>query len=257
MQPFICPVCRGMLRREGGSLRCDARHTFDIARQGYVNLLPKKPDTLYEDKALFAARRAVYEAGFFDPLVEAILQALPMGRVLDAGCGEGSLLGRLLQDGREGIGLDIAKPAVQMAAGSFKEAAWCVGDLCNIPLADASVDAVVNVLTPANYGEFLRVLRPEGRLLKVVPGPDHLREIRTAAGKSPYAHTLEETLSVFTRYFDLVAQAPVHYTVACSQVLAGQVFTMTPMTAHVAEQAVQAGPVTVDTVLLIGAARKV
>jgi len=251
---FLCPLCHGALERGAGSARCANGHSFDVARQGYVNLLRKKPDTLYEDKALFMARRTVYEAGFFAPLAEAIRERLSGAVVLDAGCGEGSLLARLCEDaGRYGIGLDIAREAVRMAAGRYKRVAWCVGDLCGIPLADESVDSVVNVLTPANYGEFSRVLKKDGVLLKVAPNAGHLTEIRALAGKSPYARTLTETLQAFERRFALVERKTIRYAVACDEALSAAVYAMTPLTAHEAALAKpEAWKITVDVTLLKG-----
>lgn len=256
MTQLRCPVCHNPLARTGNSLVCAERHTYDVARQGYVNLLRHSPENLYEDAALFAARRAVYTVGFFDGVADALHTALPEGVVLDAGCGEGSMLHRMLAGGgREGIGMDIAKPAVRMAAGSYKEATWCVADLCDIPLADASVDAVVNMLTPANYGEFHRLLRADGRLLKVVPNAGHLAEIRAVAGHAAYTHTLEASLEVFGRQFDVLSQQRVRYVVPCDTQLAAQVFTMTPMTVHDTPQGALPESVTVDVTLLVGGKR--
>lgn len=250
--PFACPVCRRPLAREGGVFRCASRHAYDIARQGYVNLLRRPPDTLYEDKALFAARRAVYAAGFFDPVAEAVRAALPEGLVLDAGCGEGSMLARVAAAGQRGIGLDIAQPAVQMAAGAYKHHAWCVGDVCAIPLLDASVDAVLNMLTPANHAEFARVLRPAGLLLKVVPGAMHLLEIRRASGKPEGHGELEATHRLMARHFSMVSAQAIRYAVACDESLAAQVFAMTPLTVHTQRPASLPASVTVDVTLLVG-----
>lgn len=258
MSVFECPICHQALPQAEHSLVCPCRHTFDVARQGYVNLLTKKPDNLYEDKALFQARRAVYEAGFFGQVVEAVEAALPaQGLLLDAGCGEGSLLAALLERGgrRTGVGLDIAKPAVQMAAAAFKQAAWCVADLCNIPLAQGSVAGIANVLTPANYTQFERVLAPGGVLVKVVPNAGHLLEIRSATGKSPYTQELDQTLAVFERQFAVEAVQAVRYEFPCTEALAEQVFTMTPMTAHDTWQGIASGRITVDVTVITGKVR--
>lgn len=249
--PFICPVCRQALTKQAGSLACPRRHTFDIARQGYVNLLTKAPVNLYEDKALFLARRAVYKAGFFDPVIRALREAAMPGMMLDAGCGEGSLLARLTDGADCRVGLDIARPAIQMAAAAYKDAHWCVGDLCSLPLADASIDTLLNVLTPANYAEFGRVLRFGGRLLKIVPGPDHLAEIRGAVGKAAYGHTLDETLRVLQRQFVLLGTLPIRYSVRVDPALAEQVFTMTPMTAHESLPKALPDSIQVDVTLLL------
>ncbi len=245
--PLACPICHSSLMPAGASLACEKKHTFDIARQGYVNLLTRKPDTLYEDKALFQARRLVYGAGFFDPLLDA-LRPLVVGIALDAGCGEGSLAAAL---GAQ-MGLDISKQAVQMAAAVHKGIAWCVADLCNIPLPDASADTILNVLTPANYGEFLRVLKPGGRLLKVIPGDAYLREIRALTGKSPAAHSADDAIRLFARHMPLRETIPVRYAVTCSAELAAAVFAMTPLTAHEERRPVEAGEITVDLIILVG-----
>ncbi len=251
--PFACPICLKPLSREGNSLRCPARHTFDVAREGYVNLLLKKPGGLYEDKALFEARRAAYRAGFFTPLAEAILPFVRPGTVVDAGCGEGSLLFALSAGGAcRGIGVDIARPAVRLAARSYPGLFWCVGDVCGLPLPDGAADTLVNVLTPANYEEFARVVKPLGRLVKAVPGPEHLKEIRALTGKAPGGQSAEETLPLLQKRFALKARRDVRYTVACDAALAGQVYAMTPLTAHEARRALPAMRVTADFTLLVG-----
>lgn len=84
------------------------------------------------------------------------------------------------------MGLDISKDAILHATDQPQAAVWCVGDLRRLPLADASVDAVLDILTPAGYSEFARILSPQGVLIKVYPGPDYLREIREAAGMAGY-----------------------------------------------------------------------
>ncbi len=248
--PFACPVCGAPLDRDAGSLRCVNGHAYDLARQGYVNLLKKNPDTLYQETALFIARRAVYQAGFFAPLTDAIRPFVRPGRVFDAGCGEGSAL-TALTDGPDAIGMDIEKQAVKMAAGAFKGRWWCVGDLCAIPVPDASIDTLLNILTPANYGEFRRVLRPGGRLIKVVPGEEHLKEIRALAGKEA-KHSPLETGALFARHFDVLQTVPVCYTFDCDAFLAQNVFRMTPLTAGLSVPPLSAMAVTVDVTVLIG-----
>jgi len=188
-----CPLCRSGLISEANRFVCNRGHAFDRARQGYLNLLTHPVSTKY-DKALFTSRRFVWQSGLWDPLVDLLAQLLTEQLesdgnrllLLDAGCGEGSLLrgvwNRLSQGGYEAaaIGLDSAKDAVRMAASACPDQAWCVADLAGAPIADYAVHAVLNVLSPANYDEFARMLKPDGIVLKVVPNRDYLRELRNA-----------------------------------------------------------------------------
>ncbi len=250
--PFVCPICGNPFLRAEKSLFCRAGHAFDFSRQGYVNLLKGKPETIYEDKALFEARRAVYVAGFFDAVVDAVRGRVPSGSVLDVGCGEGSLIHRLQDKVACRVGLDIAKSAVKMAAAVDHGALWCVGDLCNLPLPNRSVDAILNILTPANYTEFYRVLRPEGLLIKIIPGEGHLAEIRAILGKVPYREKRLETLRALGERFEIIEELPIRYTFFCDETLAAQVYAMTPLTTHGPRARIPAGDITVDLALVVG-----
>jgi len=188
-----CPLCGDGLKTENSGLTCPRGHHFDIARQGSVQLLAGKGNGATYDQPLFAARRRMLELGLFTPAAEAVLPLLTEATKandlwLDAGCGEGwitAFLHRNLPE-RIALGLDLAPAGIRMAAAAWGgEILWTVGDLARLPLKDRSAKAVLNFLTPAHYGEFYRVLGPEGLLVKVIPGAEHLRQLREAAGVDP------------------------------------------------------------------------
>ncbi len=173
---------------------CPANHRFDLARDGYLPLLGR-PYTGSEryDRELFIARRRVHQFGFFQPLQEAIEQELrpltsacQLYRLLDAGCGEGSLLADLIsrlvtrtEAPILGVGLDLAKDAILTAAKQDAASTlWCVGDLAAVPCASQSFDVILNILSPSNYPSFHRLLAPGGQVIKVMPGPHYLQELR-------------------------------------------------------------------------------
>lgn len=188
--PLACPVCGGLMARSGDDFACVAGHRVNVNRKGCVNLLSSRPDTCY-DAALFDARWRVFRAGCYDAVADTIAAMLPEGeqRILDAGCGEGWYLDRLLT-GRPiwcGAGVDISRDAILRATDESCTALWCVADLRRLPFADGAFTAVLDVLTPANYGEFRRVLDAEGVLIKVYPGSEYLREVRAARGMTAYA----------------------------------------------------------------------
>ncbi len=184
-----CPTCgRRMRMRRPASAVCKGGHCFDLSRQGYVNFLPLQKHTLYS-KELFDSRRAVFAAGFYEPLAACIHQAIcesfgtdtPLC-VLDAGCGEG-YYDRYLQPRLPGallIAFDNVKEAVGMGAKSCHEARWLVADLTNVPLQSGVADVILDIFTPSNYAEFARLLAQEGRLIKVIPGEKYLGELREA-----------------------------------------------------------------------------
>lgn len=188
---LACPLDGQPLTRQGTAWQCPQGHSFDIARQGYVHLLPvqkKRSKDPGDSKAMVAARQRFLNADYYRciavALNAAVLQALPASAAcLDAGCGEGYYLRQLGQAVPDGIdmqvvGLDVSKWAVLSAAKQDPAPAWVVGTNAHIPVPDNSLDRVVCVFGFPVFDEFARVLKPGGRLIMVDPGPDHLRELR-------------------------------------------------------------------------------
>lgn len=190
---LACPLDGDALHREGGSWRCAAGHSFDIANQGYTHLLPvqnKRSRDPGDSKEMVAARRRFLNAGHYQPIAAAVNRAaladLPAdgtASCLDAGCGEGYYLRQLAAAVSAAqtlaiLGLDISKWAVQSAAKQDKRPNWVVGSNANLPVLPGTVDRVLCMFGFPVYGEFARVLKPGGRLIQVDAGPEHLRELR-------------------------------------------------------------------------------
>ena len=186
---LACPVCGAALLRTGDDFACEKRHRVNVNRKGCLNVLSSQVDSCY-DADLFAARRRVFDAGCYDAVAGAIEALLPAEnqRILDAGCGDGWYLNALLSRHEDwcGTGVDISRDAIFQATNLPCTALWVVGDLRRLPFADGSFTAVLDVLTPANYDEFRRILAPEGLLIKVYPGSGYLQELRAARGMAPY-----------------------------------------------------------------------
>ncbi|MBS1143903.1 MAG: methyltransferase protein [Proteobacteria bacterium] len=191
-QALACPLDAEPLRRERSSWRCASGHCFDIAAQGYANLLPvqqKRSRDPGDSKEMVAARRRFLNAGHYQPIAAAVSRLTLAERTpgeplscLDAGCGEGYYL-RQLAAAADGeslavLGLDISKWAVQSAAKQDKRANWVVGSNAHLPVLPATLDRVLCLFGFPVYAEFARVLKPGGELLQVDAGPDHLRELR-------------------------------------------------------------------------------
>lgn len=189
---LACPLDGCSLAPGGGAWRCENGHSFDVARQGYVNLLPvhkKKSLAPGDSKEMVAARRRFLNAGFYQKIAEAVggrvLESLSnkeQGSILDAGSGEGYYLRHLsCMAGRQSlamVGVDISKWAVVAAAKTDRQVRWLVGSNANLPIMPESLDLVLCLFGFPVYSEFARVLKPGGQIIQVDAGVDHLRELR-------------------------------------------------------------------------------
>lgn len=240
---FSCPMCtRPMQLVHSKSLICQNNHCFDLAKRGYVHLLPRPHDTKYS-KALFEARQILHDAGYWDPLVEQVKESISsrlrsqhaMLTILDAGCGEGSqlsaiqhMLAEQLKIQSLGVGIDLSKEGIQLAARKTSRTIWCVADLANCPLADKQFDVILNILSPSNYTEFKRLIADGGILIKVIPGNGHLHELRNLLDK-PANYSNEETEALFKQHFQLIDKQEIHYRSALDQALLPHLLEMSPL----------------------------
>jgi 23S rRNA (guanine745-N1)-methyltransferase len=204
---LLCPVrdCRLPLLREQTRLVCPSKHSFDIARSGYINLLQpqdrrsKQPG---DSAAVIAARRRMHDRGVSEPLLRAIadvLVATPHDAVLDAGCGDGFYLGSLAREtGFDAHGVDISIPGIDFAARRYPQCQWIVANADRfLPYADHTFSVVTSITARMNPQEFRRVLRPEGRLLVALPAPEDLIELR-GVGRDRVDRTVEAFATAFT-----------------------------------------------------------
>lgn len=193
LKPFTalaCPLDGASLSLDGNAWRCPHGHSFDQASQGYIHLLPvqhKRSRDPGDSKAMVQARRRFLQAGYYEPLAQALACHALEGAeatvsLLDAGCGEGYYLRYLARQSQlpslQLCGLDISKPAVLAAAKALQPAAWLVASNARIPVPDASLDVVLCVFGFPVWSEFARVLKPGGRLIMADPGPQHLMQLR-------------------------------------------------------------------------------
>ncbi len=182
---LLCPICREVLKKTERAWVCPNRHSFDIARQGYVNLLPvqnKRSRNPGDTKEQVASRREFLEGGFYAPIAQALCQMAQgcTGPILDAGCGEGWYSARLAEHlGSELVGLDISKEAVRCAAGRYKNALWLCGSAARLPVKDHSVGLLTSLFALTVPEEFRRVLRPDGAFLQVLAAEDHLMGLKS------------------------------------------------------------------------------
>lgn len=234
MAAIICPLCRLTLEQGPKVWRCEKGHSFDVAREGYINLLPvqhKNSRDPGDDPQMVMARREFLQAGHYQPLrdaVLALLAPLQARSLLDIGCGEGWYTGALTAVAAEVIGLDIARPAIRLAAKRFPGITWIVGSGALLPLAEASVDLVCNIFTQLHVAEMHRVLQPEGHLLVVTPAADHLRSVREQLFEEVRAYDPGKFLVSLEGRFELRSRQELRFPLSLAQPALGQLLQMTP-----------------------------
>ncbi|HYK04421.1 MAG TPA: methyltransferase domain-containing protein [Thermoanaerobaculia bacterium] len=235
---LLCTVrdCRAPLEREERRYVCANQHSFDVARSGYVNLLQpqdRRSKNPGDTSDAVAARRRFLERGFADPLVDAVVRAVPMNAgqsLLDAGCGEGHHTDALRRAyGVQACGVDISVPAIELAAKRYPDCEWIVANADRfLPYADASFDAVTSITARLSVDEFHRVLASGGTLLVAIPGADDLVELREAVqGERVERDRVERTVALFAPKFELQRHELVRHVVQLDRDAIQDVLTST------------------------------
>ena len=264
---FACPVCQENLTLVESSLKCNNRHSFDLAKFGYVNLAPQIKQSANYDKENFQNRQEILESGFYQAILEVVSDLLSNSKnaktILDIGCGEG-FYSRKLQEShldKTFYAFDISKDSVQIAAKSEPNWAvnWFVGDLARLPIKDASMDILLDIFSPANYGEFRRVLSKDGILIKVIPTKNHLKEIRQKVQDqlTNKDYSNQDIKEHFQEHFTILSNqtASLTKTITADQLQA--LLSMTPLLFHVDQSKIdwsQLTEITIEAEVLVGKA---
>ena len=193
---FVCPICQNTLLRRERSLACENRHTFDIAKEGHVNLLRTAGGLHGDNRQMVLSRRAFLEKGYYAHLKEAVRETVASylphgGSLLDSGCGEGYYTEGLTENPALSVyGIDISSRAAALAAKKRNIRGVAVASAYALPVASESCDAITNIFSPFCREEFERVLKSGGCLFNVIPAEKHLWELKTAVYDNPYENKL-------------------------------------------------------------------
>ncbi|WP_237563776.1 putative RNA methyltransferase [Halalkalibacter okhensis] len=273
---FACPICKSSMKvMDFKSLICSYHHTFDFAKQGYMNLTTHSVNTKYS-KGLFEARRKLMNEGaFYKPVSHAIAKIISEHLVktkenisiLDTGCGEGSHLSNICDMVRSdffksvvGVGIDLSKEGIMIASKNYSNKIWAVADLANTPFKNKQFDVILNILSPSNYTEFNRLLKRDGLIIKIVPQSGYLKELREHLFHKPEKqnYSNSETVERFNESFQVVESSRLSYTMNLNQSSIEWLVQMTPLTWSTTEERVKSffnkdsAQITVDLDLLIG-----
>lgn len=201
MSCFMCPVCKCDLHSDGKTYTCENNHSFDISKDGYVNLLMSQQSSLKrhgDDKLMVRSRRDFLNNGYYKALCDALCDCVKAtvkndGAIIDVGCGEGYYTDAVSNsfDGKL-FGIDISKDALRYASKAIKNAEFSVASAFSLPFKNESADCLINIFAPSAYEEFYRVLKNDGYLIKAVPLENHLWELKCALYNEPYKNKPEK-----------------------------------------------------------------
>ncbi|QFU76589.1 methyltransferase domain-containing protein [Halioglobus maricola] len=230
---WICPHCREPLVKVERSYHCETGHCFDQAKEGYVNLLPanrKRSRDPGDNREMVEARKRVHAADVYRTLAEAVaayFKELSHASVLDLGCGEGYYGGVVLEHAPKISmwGIDIAKPAVRLAAKAHPRGRFAVASAYEVPLGDSSMDAIFSVFAPVGESEPARLLSHEGFFLNICPAARHLWQLREHLYADPKPH---KEVAAALPGLALEKQEKIGFSVALEPPLLADLVAMTP-----------------------------
>lgn len=195
MNELCCPVCGELLQRQEKRYLCPKGHSYDLAKQGYVNLLQSQRSSKRnhgDDREMVAARQQFLELGYYAPLRDLLMEKVYFytaknGLIVDAGCGEGWYTAGVAakMQGSPVIGFDISKEALKWAAKRQGFSHLAVASCYAMPLQSGCADALLNFFSPLAAEEYARVLKKGGHLFRAVPGEKHLWELKQAVYSTP------------------------------------------------------------------------
>ena len=243
---LICPLCGEKLHREENRYTCPNRHSFDIARQGYVNLLTvQQKHSLHpgDTREQVLSRRAFLEAGFYAPIVEALMETARelgcRGPILDVGCGEGYYSSRLAKAiDAPLLGLDISKDAVRCASASYKDATWVCATAARLPVEDASVGLLTSLFALTLPEEFRRVLKKDGYYFQVLAAQDHLMGLKNII--YPEIKLRDKDSTPELPGFEKVKSRPIRFNFTVRGAQVQQLLGMTPHTFRISKAGAEA-----------------
>ena len=231
---LICPVCGEKLNQEGKRFACSRNHSFDLARQGYLNLLvvqQKHSLNPGDTREQVLSRREFLEAGYYAPIVETLIRTAKelniRGQILDVGCGEGYYSARLA-DALESplLGLDISKEAVRCAAAKYKGKQWLCATAAHIPVEGESVSLLTSLFALTLPEEFHRVLCRDGWYFQVLAAQDHLLGLKSIIYDQ--LNLKEKDTVPELPGFTLVKSVPIRFTFTLEGQQIQNLFSMTP-----------------------------
>lgn len=188
---IACPVCKKPLHKEDNCYKCENRHSFDIAREGYLNLNLRNSHNTGDNQDMIKARKNFLEKGYYDFLKNKVNECLNKDdSLVDLACGEGYYTKDFICEDK--VGIDLSKSGLKIASKADKKTLYILSSIFRSPLPDESVDKVITIFAPIAKDEINRILKKDGTFILVKPDVRHLFELKQALYENPYLNEVED-----------------------------------------------------------------
>ncbi len=191
---LICPICHEKLIKENRTYHCVNQHSFDCAKQGYVNLSRKQTKNHGDNALMVKARSEFLKKDYYDFMRRFVETKLSGNSFVDAGCGQGYYTSVFGKHFVESYGIDLSKDAILYASRQDKHTQYVVDSLFSMPFEDESIDCVTSVFVPLGQNEIFRILKPSGTWIVVGPGPRHVWELKEILYETPYENKMPKLI---------------------------------------------------------------
>ncbi|MER2063890.1 MAG: methyltransferase domain-containing protein [Alkalibacterium sp.] len=256
---FRCPVCESPFENvEENQLICTKSHGFNLSKKGTLHFLMKPSKSEYTREMLMSRQRIAH-MGFWQPMLDILYPLIEKkdGMTLDVGCGEGAHSAYLKNKGLSGpiVAFDISKEGINLAAATYEDIFFLVADLAQSPFAAEQFDTLLNILSPSNYEEFSRLLKPGGQVIKVIPTTDYLKELRAFQPEAKQHYSNQNVKDKFVAQFENTESHPVHYTIDLTENEVQDFLEMTPLGWNInvsSDKTAELSRITVDMEILVG-----
>jgi len=188
---ILCPKCSQKLNKVNNTYKCLNNHSYDIAKQGYINLNMHNSNNTGDNSEMINARKCFLEKGYYDFLLNEVNKLLsPNDSLVDLACGQGYYTSRFI--GKDKVGIDLSKQGLKIASKNDPNTIYLLNSIFHNPLEDNCADKVITIFAPIAKDEIVRLLKCNGEFILVKPDIKHLYELKKVIYDNPYLNEIED-----------------------------------------------------------------
>lgn len=187
---ILCPVCKNELTKIGYSYKCIHNHSFDIAKQGYINLNMHNSQSTGDNVEMINARKNFLSKGYYSFLLDEVNKFISKeDSLIDLACGEGYYTSKFIAQDK--IGIDLSKQGLKIASKNDASTTYLLNSIFHNPLQDKCTDIITTIFAPIAKQEIVRLLKDDGSFILVKPNEKHLYELKQVIYDNPYLNEIE------------------------------------------------------------------